>query len=424
MKLAVTRIAAAAAVATFYGTALPAQVPDSTARRQQRTLDSLGQVLRVLQARIDSLTRTRPRGDTTANDELAALRAAASAAASAAAGDSAAAAGAPTAGRGQNLLNPEITLTGDLGAALYDPGPQANNFFVREVEIGIQSALDPFSTAKVFIGLEDGEANVEEAYVYYTGLPLHLRLDAGRFRTTFGELNRWHGHALPEDEYPLVLRRFAGDEGLTGTGVSLYLPLPFSGSAGAYELTVQTTVGDNEVLFAGGNRLAVSGQLSGFWQLSRSTFAQLTVSGLRGSNRDTALTTTAGAIAARFSWRPPERSRAREFTLRGELWAMKRDFDLAPPDDFSRTRLGAYGDISWRLGRRWIAGTRADWVQSPEPGPYATEWAITPTLTFWQSEFVYVRTLFEHARGVAGATTSRLGVQLVFAMGPHKHELF
>ena len=420
MKHVVTRIAAAAAIATFYGTALPAQVPDSTARRQQRTLDSLGQVLRVLQARIDSLTRTRPRGDTTANDELAALRAAASAAV----GDSVAVA-APAAQRlGQNALNPEITVTSDVRAAARDPGPQGNNFLLREIELGFQSALDPFSTAKITVAFEDGEVHVEEAYAYYTGLPAHVRLDAGRFRSTFGELNRWHLHALPEDEYPLVIRRFAGDEGLSGTGISLYMPLPFSGRAGAYELTAQATVGDNDVMFTGGNRLAVSGQLSGFWQLSRSTFAQLSVSGLRGSNRDTALTTTAGAVAARFSWRPPERSTSRELTLRGELWAMKRDFDLAPPDDFSRTRLGAYGDVSWRLGRRWIASARADWVQSPEPGPYATEWAITPTLTFWQSEFVYVRTLFEHARDIAGAKTNRLGVQLVFAMGPHKHELF
>jgi len=303
---------------------------------------------------------------------------------------------------------------------MYDPGPQANNFFIREVELGFQSALDPFSTAKIFVALEDGEAHVEEAYAYWTGLPGHLRLDAGRFRQTFGELNRWHLHALPEDEYPLVIRRFAGEEGLSGTGVSLYWPL-LSGRAGTYELTLQGIVGDNEVAFAGGARPAVSAQLSAFWQLSRSTFAQLSVSGMRGENPDTSLTTTLGAVAARFSWRPPDRATSRELTLRGELWALKRNLAL---DGFDRTRVGAYGDVSWKLGRRWVFSTRADWVQSPDPGPFATEWAVTPTLTFWQSEFVYIRSLFEHARSLAGPTTNRLTLQAVFAMGPHKHELF
>ena len=43
---------------------------------------------------------------------------------------------------------------------------------------------------------------------YWTGLPGRIRADIGLFRQQFGELNRWHLHALPETEYPLVLRSF------------------------------------------------------------------------------------------------------------------------------------------------------------------------------------------------------------------------
>lgn len=418
MTSALKRLATVAVLAIGWTAPLLAQQPDSVARRQQRTLDSLAAALRAMQARIDSLTRQRPRGDTAADDELAALRAAAATAA----GDTAAVpAGTVQAPRSLNALNPEFTATGDIRAMAFDPGPQAGNAFVREVELGIQSALDPFATAKVFVALEDGEAHIEEAYAYYAGLPGHLRLDAGRFRQTFGELNRWHLHALPEDEYPLVLRRYAGEEGLAGTGLSLYWPLPFSGPAGTYELTLQGTTGDNEVMFAGGGRPSLSAQLSGFWQLSRTTFAQLSVSALRGSNPDTSLTTTAGAIAARFSWRPPDRARSREITVRGELWALRRQLEQ---DAFDRTRLGGYADVSVRLSRRLVVSTRADYVQSPEPGPFGYEWAVTPALTFWQSEFVYLRALAEHLRTVTGEKTNRAGLQLVFAMGPHKHELF
>ncbi len=391
---------------------------DSVARRQQRTLDSLAAVLRTLNARIDSLERARTRGDTTAADALAAVRAAAAAATT----DSAAAA--PRQARlGQNALNPEITVTGDVRAYAYRPGPQTDNFVAREFEIGFQSALDPYATAKVFVGLHEGEAEVEEGYVYWSGLPGHTRLDAGLFRQSVGELNRWHLHALPEDEYPLVLRRYAGEEGLGGAGISLYWPL-LSGGAGTYELTVQGTAGGNEVLEAGATRPAALAHLAGFWQLSRSTFAQASLSGRYSENPDTALATTLGVAAARFTWRPPDRAMQREFTVRGELWALRRRFALPAPDAFDATRLGAYVSATWKLDRRWILGARGDYVQSPDPGPLAYEWAITPTLTFWQSEFVYVRALYERARTVTAATTDRLTVQVVFAMGPHKHELF
>jgi len=415
------RIAACGAIAMMIASVAAAQTPDSVARRQQRTLDSLGQELRRLQERLDSLARIRPAPAwDSAGDELAALRAAADAAAR----DTLPAPATQAPRLGQNALNPEITVTGDVRGAIYDPGPQTGNLFVREFEFGFQSALDPYSTAKVFLAFEEGEIDLEEGYVYWTGLPSNARLDAGRFRQSFGELNRWHLHGLPEDEYPLVLRRYAGEEGLIGTGVSLYWPLPFSGRAGAFELTVQGTVTGNEVLMAGGGRVSVAAQLLGFWQLSRSTFAQLSVSGLRGANPDTSLTTTLGALAARVSWRPPDRAARREFTLRGELWALKRDFALVAPDDFGRTRLGAYAGASLRLSRRLVVSTRADWVQSPEPGPLVIEYGLTPAITFWQSEFVYLRGAFEHLRGRGGPTSSRFTIQAVFAMGPHKHELF
>jgi hypothetical protein len=49
---------------------------------------------------------------------------------------------------------------------------------------------------------------------------------------------------------------------------------------------------------------------------------------------------------------------------------------------------------------------------------------VTPTLTFWQSEFVYLRGLYEHARDITHTNRDRFTLQVVFAMGPHKHELF
>ena len=173
-------------------------------------------------------------------------------------------------------------------------------------------------------------------------------MDFGKFRQQVGELNRWHLHALPEDEYPLVLQRYLGEEGLAATGVSLYAPLPFSGRAGTFEWYGQMTRGDNTTLFAAGNRPAFLSQLSGFWQFSRSTYAQLSVTGIYGTNPDSGLKTTLGAVAARFTWRPPEQAKYRELTIRSEVFALHRQIAGTGP-----TRLGGYVDATWKLSSRF-----------------------------------------------------------------------
>jgi hypothetical protein len=49
---------------------------------------------------------------------------------------------------------------------------------------------------------------------------------------------------------------------------------------------------------------------------------------------------------------------------------------------------------------------------------------VSPSLTFWQSEFVFLRAQWTHHRDLLDASTDRIGLQVVWAMGPHKHELF
>jgi hypothetical protein len=143
------------------------------------------------------------------------------------------------------------------------------------------------------------------------------------------------------------------------------------------------------------------------------------VTGIYGTNPDTGLTSRLGVIAGRFSWRPPSAGTRHELTLRGELWALRRDFAAARP-----TRLGGYADILWRRSQRWIYAVRGDWVESPDPAVTGHEWGLTPSVTYWQSEFVFIRAQFAHHRDVAGFRSERITLQAVFSMGPHKHELF
>src|SRR5438045_9329025 len=200
----------------------------------QRQMDSLAAQVRQLRVRLDSLLRAMgnqasapapAKPAAPANDELAALRAAA-ARASGGQAESGQAADTLTQAMGrernQSQLHPEIGVTGDIRAYATAPGIQRDNFDPREFEVGFQSALDPYSHTKIFLSFENGSIGVEEGYAYWTGLPGHVRLDLGKFRQQFGELNRWHLHAVPETEYPLAITTYLGADGLSGTGIGLY----------------------------------------------------------------------------------------------------------------------------------------------------------------------------------------------------------
>jgi hypothetical protein len=415
-RVRVGLIAAAVVLSALPMMRVTAQVPRSRA-------DSLEQELRHLRARLDSLERvvarlTPPQRDTAqAVDELAALRAAAAAAAP----DTATPRTREFVGRtrSQPQLNPEISATGDVRVTATRPGPQEDNFEVREFEFAVQSPLDPFANTKIFLTYEEGAVDLEEGYVYWTGLPGHLRLDFGRFRQQVGELNRWHLHALPESEYPLVLREFFGEEGLVGDGVSLYWLAPHTGAAlGTHELWGQFTLANNEALFNDGHRLALTGHFLNFWELGSAAYFQIGASAVYGKNPDEDLETTAFGGDLRFTWRPPQQAQYRSFTLRAEGYAVtKRVAGIA------ETRYGGFAGAEYQLSRRLFGGARFDYVE-PLAGGDAV-WAVAPHLTWWQSEWVYLRAEWQHESIPAGAgraNSDRFLIQAVWAVGPHKHE--
>ncbi len=404
-------------VALLLGSALSiqAQAPPSQS-------DSLARELARLKARIDSLEqlirRWSPQPSDTASpeDELAALRAAARAAITQSDTAPTAPAVAPQfvdRSRDLNRLNPEISVTGDVRVHADRDAPVEDNVEVREFEFSFQSALDPYSNTKIFLSLEEGEIDLEEAYAYWTALPGRLRLDVGRFRQQLGELNRWHSHAVPGTEYPLVLREFMGEEGLVGNGVGLYWVAPFGGgAAGTYELWGQLTLADNEVLFDDGNRLSGLGHINAHWELNRSSFFQVGASGLYGENPDADLKTRLVGVDARFTWRPPERAMYRSFTLRGEGYALTREQSGA-----SQTRLGGYVNALYQLSRQWYVGAQYDLV---ELAPGLRHWQFSPHLTWWQSEWVYFRAEWQRPKG----GPDRFVIQAVWSIGPHKHEIY
>jgi hypothetical protein len=404
---------------------------------QAASLDTLAAAVRRLGDRLERTIAARcPVGaaavdpataDTSGEGDLAALRAAAAAAvgnqAGAAPGTAEDSVPAPpeqpaARPRSPNLLNPEISATGDLRLLARDEGPQRDNAILREVEFSFQSALDPYSKTKIFLTFEDEEIGVEEGYIYYSGLPGRIRADGGKFRQALGDLNRWHLHALPENEYPLVYQRFLGEEGLAGIGVSLYTTLPVSLAGGTHEVWLQGTLSESEPLYAGGRQPTLLGRVQNFWQLSRSSYTQLGFTATGGNNSDADLRSRLLGLDFRFTYRPPQAGTRRDITFRAEGYRL-HSTELGA----TTNRYGAFLDLTARLSRRWILGGRYDWVEAPR-GPDDTEWRITPTITWWQSEFVYLRLQGEHRNSDLEGTRNLLTLQAVWAVGPHKHETY
>ncbi|HEY7636694.1 MAG TPA: hypothetical protein VH763_14185 [Gemmatimonadales bacterium] len=413
--------------------AAPIALPGRTGVPQT---DSLIAVADSLSRRIEEIRRSRcqpaagaPAGpaqpaDTSA--DLAALRAAAAAAAGGG-GPTPAAPRDTTApppktefiGRQRNAsaLNPEISATGDIRLVARE-GRQEDNGVAREFEFAFQSALDPYSQTKIFLTFEQEEVGVEEGYIYWTGLPGRLRLDVGKFRQQLGDLNRWHLHALPETEYPLVYQRFLGTEGLSGIGLSLYTALPISLAGGTHEVWLQGTTAESDPLYGGGHQPTVLFRLQNFWQLNRSTYAQLGFTGTGGNNDDIDLRSRLLGVDFRVTYRPPEAGTRRELTLRVEGYRLH-----ATELDTTTNRYGTFVDLNARLSRRWVLGARYDYVDAPR-GFNDSEWRITPSITWWESEFVFLRLEGEHRNRDLEGTDNTLSIQAVWAMGPHKHETY
>ncbi len=432
--------------------------PAATAQGVGAQLDSLRREMARLQQQVDSLhavVRSLRAGEAVEEpvDELAALRAAAAAAAGADTTEAE-----PEAEpkqfvgrqRSQQALNPEFTVTGDVFAFVDVDRPEQNNWVPREFEFSMQAALDPFSRAKVFVGRhvpggeilpfehhEDGGAGeeeqaeeggfaVEEGYVEWVGLPAGLGLSFGRFRQWFGQLNRWHPHALPGQTYPLPYLAFFGEEGLAQTGVSAHWLLPVSGF-GTYEVWGEVTSSSNTNVFGEARRPSVVGRFNAFWDLSRSTYFEVGVSTLAGPyeglSSDGTLRvrsdwgTRVHALDFALSWRPPERSRYREATLRGGALLGHLGNAMEPED-----ALGCFGIGEFRLNRKWVVGGRYEFTENPLD-PTETAWLVAPTLTWWQSEWVRIRAEFDYLER-PDETLQLFVLQATFSMGPHKHETY
>ncbi len=411
--------------------------PTQVIAQEPARTDSLEAQVRRLRAQLDSLQRVleeliRQGQDTTsAVDELARIRAAAQAAAGEAELPDTTNRGSQT--RDLSILNPEISVNADLvGSYLAPDGASSSvNAIPREFEFSFQAAVDSYTRTKVFVSHEeeleiagfeerveeDGHASVviEEGYLYWVGLPAAIGLKVGKFRQEIGLYNRWHTHALLEVDRPLASRAFLGDDGLIQTGASVTLP-SFTVGPATQTITAEATLGNNEALFDGGSHISYLGRFQSFWEVGSATFLQFGATGLTGQNDDANLKTRLAVIDFVFRWTPPRQARYRDLQIKGAWYFSEREE--------AGTKLrgnGGYGQFSFKFAQQWIVGTRVDYL-TPYLDNDPNYLQVVPSLSWWQSENVRLRAQYHYVKPNGMAASHTVLLQIVWAIGPHRHE--
>ena len=296
-------------------------------------------------------------------------------------------------GPGQSF-NPDISLNGDCVAAYSnrEGGKVDDEFLFRELEIGFSGAVDPYTRADmiVTVGREDGEfkADLEEAYLTFLQLPYNLQARAGKFRAEFGRANPIHLHAVPWIDYPFVIRRYFGDEGLFGTGAELswLIPNPWNQYMG---LTYELFNNDNDTIFAGQEgddfthllRFKTSRDLSPASTVDLgASIATAPNDGGHGGHR-----ATVGGVDLTYHWKPKGQGLYRSFLLQSEAYASHTETWHG-----GESAWGMYSAAEYQFARRWKLGLRYDNTELPNRSSQH-ERGYSTYLTYLQSEFLFWR---------------------------------
>lgn len=346
-----------------------------------------------------------------------------------------------------NRLNPEISAIIDVAGLYILESPYVlaearSGFSFRELEVDFRSALDPYSRLRVQIAAGHEGVEVEEGYFAWSGLVNGVTLTVGRFRQSVGTINRWHAHAWDQTDLPLALRGLIGEEGLTQTGLRTSILLPWF----AYfspSIDLELTNSESEELFAGEFFALPSGlaRLGFHVALGEVGYAELGGGGIHGYHNQTIVpdqegepvvrqeraATTLGFGELNVAYDPPGGSdRFRVFLRAQGLYLWRQEGGGVT------NRLGAFAYVNAHLNRSWEIGLRWDFLSKEAAQGMrrrrlrrgTTGWS--PYISWWQSEFVRARLQYRvEGENMTGHELSHLIiVQLVGAIGPHRHERY
>jgi len=294
---------------------------------------------------------------------------------------------------------------------------------LREVEIDLRAAVSPSVEGVLIAAFEqDGDyqrTGIEEGYLTLGRLPVlnvtpaGLRIKVGKFRASFGRLNRVHVHDLPQVTYPRSLERFLGTDGYLPTGVSgQFFLLPPRGAL-ALEGTLELLNGGDVPPQSSATASDAAGlaQVRAFAELSPAHTLDLGVSAWSdGSER------SLYGIYATYEWSPPAQGTWRSFILGSEFF--RGDFDQAGLDG---DPLGGYAYAQYQLDAWTYCGARYDRSEELDDEELETD-SYSVYVTRYAAKYLRFRLAYERAESdlelVDGRDTLLLEINYVYGAHP------
>lgn len=330
--------------------------------------------------------------------------------------------------------NPDISVIGDFLGTFIDPGKGllfedggfednefADRFAFREVELGLQSVIDPYARADFFFEMEDASTfSIEEAYMTLLTLPYGIQPKAGIFRAAFGKVNRTHRPEWFQVDYPNVVKNLLGEEGLTMTGLSISWLVP-----NPWDRWIELT---GEVSTPTARDVMYLMHLKSFHELTPNSVLQVGLTGATGVLPEGLLADNQRRVDMQgfditYKWKPvTERLKP----YKSFLW--QTEFIASQPHDRRlENAWGFYTFGEYQLTRRNYLGLRLDYSQflTEKKGDY--EWAVSPYWTFWQSDFARYRLTYTHTeRNIADGPggDDSIMLQATFSIGVHRPHPF
>lgn len=324
-------------------------------------------------------------------------------------------------------LNPAISVIGnfvgraDSKRVFNEDGDRiSNRFNLRETEIDMRAAIDPYADGVLIATLESEtpgrfSASVEEGYAVVKKLPfldeppLGLKLKVGRFRPLFGKFNILHTHDLPTTFRSLPTAEFMGEDGFIQNGVSgnFFIPMPWDPDA-SLDATLEVLNG-GDVAISPGLKSGISylGHLRWYRTLLDGHDLELGWSSYYHPANNSVGSADFHGVDFLYRWKPFRLGEYKSFLFGGELMFARRAYSRASePADVARAinlRGLQSGDgkpfglslfSQWQLNQRTYAGLRWDQTTTLfDPG--LKRWSLTPYLSYYFTEFLRARLSYE-----------------------------
>ncbi len=373
-------------------------------------------------------------------------------------------------GFSQSNINPDISLIGTFNTLMNfnngSPDKGKLIFETPQMELFVESYLNPFARAAGNIAYEGGEFSVEELFANIVrGLPLDMQIKAGKFLVGFGKLNTVHPHAWPFLDRPLFQQIYFSPDGFNDIGFDFSFILPTEAFYSSIDLGIfkgdgiaraeDPSASDfNEVR---GNTPIFVGRLGSFFSVgdfsnfeagldaSYGVHSKLDINSSGSGQLTKSLTYNYAGVDFKYKYKPDKYT---SLTIQGEgilnhrQVLRKEDVSVNQVNDIIKTinTPGAFIYFDYVFNMKYSFGLKYDFtygIIGDDPA-YNTlsndDQNKTQAISSWigyypVEETLAIRLGFQHmyfslANSLSVEPNNTVTLQLLFSLGPHKAHPF